>query len=303
MSWGPLDENGKPVSKKCGIDFMKWRFRIKSYGYYDQWRELNAANYGAYTSRNRLFGVFAKHGLPILFPEPTHIKDTSKNNLPLHAETNKWKPVREVLDFSDEGNSIFGRKKEMSPKTIEVIYKGMLKAISEGNNTILFKYYGNGDNLNSIDQPAGTLTTKDRFAKISFIFRQYKSGFTTSINEPIGAIPTVPKASIVSFIMNKSHGGHTTSVNSPSPVIVARQDKAPLYLIQALMDEKGIIDIKHRMLRIHELLKIQGFPSTYQLIGTQADQKKFIGNSVEVNTAKALITALGSSFIKTTISK
>jgi DNA (cytosine-5)-methyltransferase 1 len=40
------------------------------------------------------------------------------------------------------------------------------------------------------------------------------------------------------------------------------------------------MDIKMRMLKIPELLRIQGFPDTYHLAGTQADRKKFIGNSV-----------------------
>jgi DNA (cytosine-5)-methyltransferase 1 len=35
-----------------------------------------------------------------------------------------------------------------------------------------------------------------------------------------------------------------------------------------------------------------GFPADYTLIGTQADQKKFIGNAVEVNMARVLCEAL-----------
>ena len=35
-----------------------------------------------------------------------------------------------------------------------------------------------------------------------------------------------------------------------------------------------------------------GFPENYTLIGTQADQKKFIGNAVEVNIARVLCEAL-----------
>ena len=35
---------------------------------------LNAADYGAYTSRKRFFGIFAKKNLPIVFPEATHSK-------------------------------------------------------------------------------------------------------------------------------------------------------------------------------------------------------------------------------------
>ena len=89
--------------------------------------------------------------------------------------------------------------------------------------------------------------------------------------------------------MNPSHGGHCTSVENSSPVIIARQDKAPLYLLTAIMEQYGIVDIKMRMLTIPELLQIQGFPKDYKLIGTQTEQKKYIGNAVEVNTAKAIV--------------
>ena len=51
----------------------------------------------------------------------------------------------------------------------------------------------------------------------------------------------------------------------------------------------GIIDIKMRMLRIDELLRIQGFPDGYKLEGTQTEQKKFIGNAVVPVVAKALV--------------
>jgi DNA (cytosine-5)-methyltransferase 1 len=78
MSWGPLDENGKPVSRKNGSDYMRWKNHICTFGYVDEWQELNSANFGAYTSRNRLFGVFAKPWLPIAFPLPTHAKVPSK---------------------------------------------------------------------------------------------------------------------------------------------------------------------------------------------------------------------------------
>ena len=35
-----------------------------------------------------------------------------------------------------------------------------------------------------------------------------------------------------------------------------------------------------------------GFPEDYVLIGTQAEQKKFIGNAVEVNMSRVLCEAL-----------
>ena len=53
-----------------------------------------------------------------------------------------------------------------------------------------------------------------------------------------------------------------------------------------------------RMLRIPELKRIMGFPENYVLVGTQADQKKFIGNAVEVNMARVLCEALGRKLLE-----
>ena len=111
MSWGDMDENGKPVSRDKGKSYQRWVKNVKKYGYNFDHRILNAADYGAYTSRKRFFGIFAKQGLPIVFPEPTHAKKAEKT---LFGSLKKWKPVRDVLDFHDEGTSIFTRKKQLS---------------------------------------------------------------------------------------------------------------------------------------------------------------------------------------------
>ena len=75
-------------------------------------------------------------------------------------------------------------------------------------------------------------------------------------------------------------------------IIIEPNDSPAMIKIKQFMALYGIIDIKMRMLRIHELKRIMGFPSDYILVGTQADQKKFIGNAVEVNMARVLCEAL-----------
>lgn len=62
--------------------------------------------------------------------------------------------------------------------------------------------------------------------------------------------------------------------------------------IKEFMAMYCIVDIKMRMLNINELKRIQGFPDNYVLVGTQAEQKKFVGNAVEVNMARVLCEAL-----------
>lgn len=418
MSWGPLDDKGKPISRRNGEDWLRWRESICQLGYWNDWKELNSADFGAYTSRNRLFGVFAKHGLPITWPHPTHGKVNKKKKASklFNSDLAPWKPVKDVLDFTDEGESIFTRAKPLSDKTLERIYAGLVKYVAKGDTSFISKYYsgkpaGKVDSVNcpsatvttfgnqslvqtvgftaqSVDQPAGTvttvdhhslvkahflshyygvsghyssveqpaptITTKDRSAVVSaeyFIDKHYGSNAQNqSIEQPAGTIVTNDKHRLVqceSFLMptnfdnkpvgidqpsptitanrkhhylvNPSHGGHCTGTDQPCPVIIARQDKAPLYLVQAeqgsvaiaiydtdspimirikeFMAVYGIVDIKMRMLRVHELLKIQGFPADYQLIGNQADQKKFIGNSVVPQVVKAWTEAMAIKII------
>jgi len=380
MSWGPLDDFGKPVSKKSGQDYMRWINAVQAYGYEFDYRILNAADYGAYTSRKRYFAQFMKPELPIVWPEATHSKKPAGG---CFGTLEKWKAVKDVLNFSDEGESIFTRKKPLSEKTMERIYAGLLKYVAGGKEMFiakqfsgrpkgkvipvdgpawtvttvngqslvkacfLSKYYGNGNNTSSIQSPAGTVTTKDRFSIVQpkfWIDKNYSGKDNhQSVEQPAGTIVTNDKHSVVktsflmgtnfdnkptsleapaptvtanrkwTYLVNPSWGGNPSSTDQPSPVIVARQDKAPMYLvvtdggdlaieiyetdstctrqIKEFMAAYGIIDIKMRMLKIPELLRIQGFGDKYVLKGTQADQKKFIGNAVEVNQATALIEA------------
>lgn len=52
----------------------------------------------------------------------------------------RWKPVREVLDFSDEGESIFGRKKPLVDATLERIYAGLIKFVAGGKEAFMVKW-------------------------------------------------------------------------------------------------------------------------------------------------------------------
>ena len=69
-----------------------------------------------------------------------------------------------------------------------------------------------------------------------------------------------------------------------SPIVVQIKEFMALY---------GLVDVKMRMLKISELKRIMGFPANYKLVGTQAEQKKFIGNAVEVTMARVICEALG----------
>lgn len=89
----------------------------------------------------------------------------------------KWKPVKEVLDFSDEGESIFCRKKSLAEKTLERIYAGLVKFVAGGKEAFISRYntVRPQDTVKSIKEPCGVLTTANRFAKVqvSFLSKQF----------------------------------------------------------------------------------------------------------------------------------
>ncbi len=414
MSWGEVDDKGKPVSMDKGKSYLRWVRKVKSYGYNFDYRIMNAADYGAYTSRKRFFGIFAKKGLPIVFPEATHCKEGSVD---LFGNLERWRPVRECLDFLDEGESIFKRKKSLVDNTHERIYAGLIKFVAGGRDAFMVKYnsvnqrtgkyvppsldepcpvvstqsrlgvakvsflskyfsgdpeskcisidgpagvittkdhhsfitayYGNGHN-HSIDGPAPTITCKDRLA---FVDVQYGNGYSTSVDGPMPTITAKPKHNLVTvkpwimntnfknigssiddpaqtvtanrkwfYLMNPQFSSAGGDVDKPCFTLIARMDKMPPYLMEVTQDGElpdfivptdkglvyliydddtdimkkikefmalyGIVDIKMRMLRTQELLRIMGFPEHYVLIGTQAEQKKYIGNAVEVTIAR-----------------
>ena len=401
MAWGPLDKKGKPVSRKRGEDYLKWVDQVKERGYRFEHKELNSANFGAFTSRNRYFAQFAKGDLPIVWPEQSHSKKLSDL---MDKGLKKWRAVREVLDFTIQGKSIFNRKRPLVENTLKRIYAGLIKFIANGDESFIKKYYsgrpmgkvisiesaagtvttfgnqalvncefmlkynsinkktgkhvppsvdepcptvaaqnrlglatvnflhgyyGNGK-VHSVDDPSPTVCTKDRYGLVTplyFMDEQFGNSTPKSIDLPSGAILKNPKQSLTTaeFLYNPQYKSVGSSVDKPCPVVIARQDKAPLSMIvcdtgdnfaipvydddsetmvkiKKFMVAYGIIDIKMRMLVVEELLRIQGFPKGYKLVGTQTDKKKFIGNSVEVTTAKKLFEAhhnsLRDHFIK-----
>ncbi|WP_312554921.1 DNA cytosine methyltransferase [Empedobacter brevis] len=383
MAWGPLDKNGKPISRKNGQDFMRWKKEIENFYYKSQYKILNSADFGSYQSRERLFMIFAKNGNPFFWPEQTHAKNGSDNDL---FGIKKHKAVREILDLEDKGVSIFERKKPLAENTLKRIYAGLEKFVANGDNvftkrynggsvgteyksnslnkpmgTILSNnthalvfvsnyksghpssknhsidlpigtvstiptqsvvslqtYYGNGG-IHTIDTAAPTVTTKDRIAKVdvSFIDQQYSNSKPIGINQPCNTLTINPKFALINakhFLYNPQYSSKGKSIDEPCFTLIARQDKAPASIvsiengfvnicvydddsetmkaIKRFMVDHQIVDIKMRMLKIPELLQIQGFPKDYKLVGTQTEQKKYIGNAVEVNMAKALISAI-----------
>jgi DNA (cytosine-5)-methyltransferase 1 len=252
MSWGPLDENGKPISRKNGSDWVRWRETIKSFGYMDEWREMNAANFGALTSRNRLFGCFARPGLPIVFPTPTHTKRPEQTQI--EKPLKKWRAVKEALDFQDEGKSIFNRKKNLSPKTMQRLFMGCVKHIAGGKDLFLTKFYSGRPEQKSasIDDPSPSITTfgGGGLVKIDRFIAKHFSGSpedkSSSVEAPLSTITTKDHNSLVFLTKwnsnnQKTGGNNGHSVDEPAPVVTTQNRLGVTFL----SDYNGVNGGKH----------------------------------------------------------
>lgn len=235
MAWGKLDEKGKPVHRHKGCDYMLWVQTVKHYGYSYDWKMLNAADYGAYTSRDRYFGIFAKHYLPIEFPLPTHRDPRKKinNGGMFDYKLEPWKPVKEVLNFDIEGESIFTRKKPLSDKTLERIYAGLVKFVAGGTKEWLLKYNSMNQagkhNPPSVDEPSPVISTQERLGliKVAFLKKYYSGrpeGKVISVEGPAGTITTIDGQALVQscFLSTYYGNGGIHDIESPSPTITTK---------------------------------------------------------------------------------
>ena len=112
-TWGPV-RKGKPVKKKAGITFRKWKWQLQGLGYQVEHRELVAADYGAPTSRKRFVLCARCDGRPIIWPERTHAPAGSPEVL--SGKCKPWRSAAEILDFSRPCPSIFDTKAEIKAK-------------------------------------------------------------------------------------------------------------------------------------------------------------------------------------------
>lgn len=174
-SWSPLDADGN-IDPECekGSTFRGWVSALEGLGYTVEWKVLCCADYGDVTSRQRLF-VMAKRGGKIVWPEPSHAKE------PDMFVQQKWRSAREIIDWDNQGQSIFNRKKKLSENTLKRIVAGIEKFCPEVNE-FLVKINGNDaesikHSPKSVEEPLRTITAGGKhFALVKTNFLVQLSG-------------------------------------------------------------------------------------------------------------------------------
>jgi DNA (cytosine-5)-methyltransferase 1 len=117
--WGPLTAEGVPDPDRAGFTFRRWVAQLERAGYAVEWRQLRACDFGAPTTRKRLYVVARCDGAPIVWPTPTHG--------PGRAEP--YRTAAECIDWSIPVPSIFERERPLAEATLRRIARGIQRYV------------------------------------------------------------------------------------------------------------------------------------------------------------------------------
>lgn len=169
-TWGPV-RKGKPVKKKAGQTFEKWKKQLSDLGYEIEYRELVAADYGAPTIRKRFFLIARCDGKPIVWPERTHAPADSEEVK--SGKCKPWKTAAEIIDWSQPMYSVFESKQEIKKKygarvvrpladnTMRRVIRGTDKfTIRSGKPFLVECNHSGGGHIAEAGKPLGTITAK-----------------------------------------------------------------------------------------------------------------------------------------------
>jgi DNA (cytosine-5)-methyltransferase 1 len=320
QTWGPLHEDGSPDKERQGQTFRRWASHLRNLGYALEYRSLRACDYGAPTTRRRLFIVARCDGHPIVWPTPTHGP----------GRAHPHRTAAECIDWSIPVPSIFGRKKPLAEATEARIAAGIKKFVLDREPfivpirstwapdaedvlvapTLIQTGYGEREGqaprVLDLHKPLGTAVAGGQKHALvyAFLARHYGGVVGRSLTEPMSTVTTIDHHSLVTALLVKYYGnGGEQGVNRPLDTVTTK-DRFALVTVHGVPHR--IMDIGMRMLTPRELARAQGFPDDYSLDATclgdavtRTDQTRMIGNSVCPPVARALIEANLANVITT----
>jgi DNA (cytosine-5)-methyltransferase 1 len=219
VTWGGIGTNGRPLKEKKGATFMAWVGALESLGYRVEWRVLCAADYGDPTTRRRLFVQAVRGRRRIVWPEPSHAPVATTDLL---GSRKPWRAAREIIDWSHQGQSIFERKRPLSPKTIARIWAGLEKF---GLRPFIVPQQSN-PTPKSVEDPLPTVCAEGSQAKLAnpFLIAMEHGGSVDSIDKPVRTITTAKGGAIgvaKPFLVKLRGTNDAADIEKPTPTITS----------------------------------------------------------------------------------
>ena len=152
-----------PDPKRRGQTWAVFVAELQRLGYVVEWRVIKACDFGAPTSRERLFMIARCDGQPIVWPKPTHAKNPVKGQ-------QKLRTAAECIDWTIPSKSIFGRKKDLAPATLRRVAKGMRKFVLDSANPFIVPIANwSGESVQSAAEPLRTVTSYPKGGAFSVV--------------------------------------------------------------------------------------------------------------------------------------
>jgi len=203
-------------------------------GYDIEWRSLRACDYGAPTSRKRLYVVGRRDGEPICWPAPTHGPKTRK----------PYRTAAECIDWKDLGVSIFlegdeartfGVKRPLAIATQRRIAEGIRRYVLDNPRPFLVPYHSarrpeETPRTHDVADPLPTQTVENRFAVVTpTLMSNNTNNAPHDVDEPLGTITTGNRHFLVAPHLVGAGGpaqsGTPTSVDKPLGTVMPENNR------------------------------------------------------------------------------
>ncbi|MBH1609950.1 DNA cytosine methyltransferase [Stenotrophomonas maltophilia] len=143
-----------PDKRHSGRTWLQFVAALRALGYVVEWRKLVASDYGAGTSRERLFLLGRRDGEAIVWPEASHGSAPGQRPRVTAAD---------CLDFAIPCPSIFTRVRPLADATMRRIAKGVMRhVINSADPFIVPATHQGGDRVHSVRDPMRTITAANR---------------------------------------------------------------------------------------------------------------------------------------------
>ena len=258
QSWGPLGEDNKPIKERSGETFEGFVLALtkgipkthpafsemclalditedsemadnlsKGLGYELEYRILRSCDYGAPTTRTRIYIIARSDGKKIIWPEATHApKDTLEVAI---GEKKPYRTAAECIDWSIPAQSIFEREKPLAENTLRRIARGIKKFVIDNPKPFIVTVNHTGDNFRgqSIDEPLKTVTAKHGYGIVTpTIMSNCTGNVGAGADEPLPTVTTGNKNFLVEsevepFILNYKFDNPPQDVKEPLTTVTA----------------------------------------------------------------------------------
>lgn len=241
VTWGPV-RKGKPVKKKAGQTFWKWKSQLLDLGYHVEHREIVAADLGAPTTRKRFVLVARCDGRPIVWPERTHGPRDSEEVRA--GKLLPWRSAAEIIDWSQPCYSVFATKQELkeqygvtavrplAPNTTRRVIRGVDKFTIRSGHPFLVECNHGGDGRARAEvEPVNTITRKYTGGVCDPLLAPYTFSNTggsvgTDVSEPVHTIRTaggqiMASASLIQYHTEQTERVRANGMGLPLPTVDA----------------------------------------------------------------------------------